>query len=253
MNNPILNCCGIRLIDTYALVKHLKDNHVLNGYFVDEYKHQFPLKCVFEDCDNGPYKKLKYFKNHLICKHADFVHPSTFDFSLNSVNDNQSAPQSYNFLEDIPASDYENDYAMAVEVQSKEIPSFIKSSSAFNITPKQEFSLILQNCKLDNKITQRAVSEISFKVLNFIKQNSEIQLNIIDDLIPIANSGYLQLKECDKVLNYTSLIVKNQLFNGLEFTVIDMRKQIEHLLSKEHILTEIFNDRFGKKNCKFFF
>lgn len=256
MAKNIYLCCGVELFDGYSYISHLKDNHTNKGKFIDKFNNFTSFDCVI--CVERPYKRLDSLKKHLEKYHKDFLELKKLNFNTNydSLN-NQIDFQNLNFENDQEFSFicdnnlYECDVANNVEICSQPPPTYSTLIQNRPLSQAQDFSIMLQNQRIETYANQNQINKIASNVLNYVKdnlsENSNLNNQLLNNFIKISKSTYLQIKYADEVLDYYSLIVEHEAANGIKFYSLDLLTQLKHMLNKEHILKEILDDHF----CKF--
>ena len=240
-------CCGVELIDGYSLVSHLKANHTLRGGdFCDADGRPSSFACVLPGCHRS-YKSITTFRRHLDKFHSEFMDMVELNFDSNyELLTNSEIGLDINhvdFQEPLPSN--ADDYEMEIELEARPVPElqFELEDRPKELTEDQNYAILLQQLRLENKTNQKTVNTIASGVLNFAKEHRLIAPESSDQLIRISNSTYRQLKHCDEVLGNKNFVKRIKMNDG-ELVYVDLRLQLIHILQQDHIRSEIFNERF---------
>lgn len=127
------------------------------------------------------------------------------------------------------------------------IPPTFDNINVSSLPIRDEFSIVLQQSKVENKLTQVQLNNLTGDVIEFCKRrNLFVNNESSNTLMNISNSTYLQCKLTDEVLNNKSWVQVCNHLDG-EFVYIDFKKQFEFILSKEHLVQMIIENRLGNK------
>lgn len=229
-----MECCGRVFLSGYSYSTHLKEDHfTVNKKTVN----LIPLECIFK-C-NKRYTGYYTYRDHLNKNHRkELENYLKFDRECVELNRNESSEFNCN-----------DDCAMEVEVSTFDPPVLPSQPTISNLPSSlnfdQKFGTLLRQCKVTNKTTFNAVNNTASKIIDFLKEEEKLDDSTYVTLSRVANSKYFQEKICNEVLNIEDKYEKVTK-NGGEFYVIHPRQLIEHVLSVEENVNQIFLNRTGK-------
>lgn len=234
----LIECCDEKFSSGLTYMFHLKKNHFKNNKTINNEAYH----CVIDNCKKK-YFSLFYLKQHLNKEHIEKL-SQFLNFNSEFKLDNEMCESNDFEVGDEFFADEINE--MEVEVSSFNVPQLpLPTFKNQNLSIDEEFSIILQQEKVKTKSTQAQINSISGSVLNFLNNDLIKNKESFDILVRTSMSSYLQEKQFNKIFENKEWVSKiNQ--NGGELCVIDLRKTIEFILTKQHVVQWIFEDYFSK-------